>query len=214
MRILRPSPWVGGPVVIGLLLTVCCSGAQAQNTFGAYLGAAVGQGQVAASIPYASLVVPNAETFRHSDTAYDLMLGVRAVSLLGAELQYLNLGHPQGDFYGYPADASVKGAAAFGVLYFPVPVPMIDFYAKAGAARLQSEVSGFFPSGGTALVCVAGAPCGTFPFHLDRTTTGFALGAGAQLRFGDWAIRAEYERFDAAGAYPSLAAVGFTWTFW
>lgn len=198
--------------MIGLLLAVCCSGARAQSTFGAYLGAGVGLGQVAASIPYTSLVIPSAESFQHNDTGYDLMLGVRALSLLGAELQYVNLGHPQGDFFGNPADASVKGAAAFGVLYFPVPVPVIDLYAKAGAARLQSDVSGFFPIGG--FVCVAGAPCGTSPFRFDRTTTGFALGAGAQMRFGAWAIRGEYERFDAAGAYPGLAVVGFTWTFW
>lgn len=209
MRISRHKPWARGPLLIGLVLAACFSGAQAQSTFGAYLGGAVGQGQVEASVPYTSIVVPTAESFRHNDTAYELLLGVRPVSLLGAELQYLNLGHPQADFYGFPADASVKGAAAFGVLYFPVPV--IDLYAKAGAARLQSEVSGFFPVGD--FVCVAGAPCGTVPFRLDRTTTGFAVGAGAQLRFGAWAIRAEYERFDAAGAYPSLAAVGFTWTF-
>src|SRR5215469_15578266 len=102
MRISRPSPWVSAPVVIGLLLTACCSGARAQNTFGTYLGAAVGQGQVAASVPYTSLVVPNAETFRHNDTAYDLMLGVRALSFLGAELQYVNPGPPAGRLLWLP----------------------------------------------------------------------------------------------------------------
>jgi len=48
---------------------------------------------------------------------------------------------------------------------------------------------------------------------LDRTNTGFAAGAGAQFKLGSWAVRAEYERFNAAGANPSLVSLGVTWTF-
>lgn len=195
--------------VLTLLLAPCSAVSYAQGPLDAYLGGAIGQGQVAASVPYTSIVVPQAGTFQHGATAYELLLGVRPLPILGAEVEYLDLGHPQGDFYGNPAQASVKGAAAFGMLYFPVP--LIDLYAKAGAARLQSSASGFFPIGSD--VCSAAAPCGTVPFDVDRTTTGFALGAGVQLHLGAWAIRAEYERFDAAGAYPSLAVVGFIWRF-
>ena len=47
----------------------------------------------------------------------------------------------------------------------------------------------------------------------DRTDTGFAIGGGAQIRLGAFALRGEYERFNAAGARPSLWAIGATWTF-
>ena len=38
-------------------------------------------------------------------------------------------------------------------------------------------------------------------------------GLGAQYKLGSWAVRAEYERFNAAGENPSLLSVGITWTF-
>ena len=38
-------------------------------------------------------------------------------------------------------------------------------------------------------------------------------GAGAQVKLGPFALRGEYERFDAAGAHPSLWTIGATWTF-
>ena len=50
-------------------------------------------------------------------------------------------------------------------------------------------------------------------FRLDRTNTSFAAGAGAQYKLGAFAVRAEYERFNAAGGNPSLISLGFTWTF-
>jgi opacity protein-like surface antigen len=107
----------------------------------------------------------------------------------------------------------MKGAAAFGVLY--LPVPLIDVFVKAGVARLQSTLRG----SGTATNCPPGAQClidGTlhnYPFQLDRTNTGIAAGAGAQFKFGAWAVRAEYERFNAAGGHPGLLSAGATWTF-
>jgi hypothetical protein len=40
-----------------------------------------------------------------------------------------------------------------------------------------------------------------------------AGGGGAQYKFGSWAVRAEYERFNAAGGNPSLLSAGVTWAF-
>src|ERR1700733_5246578 len=50
-------------------------------------------------------------------------------------------------------------------------------------------------------------------FQLNRTNTSGAGGVGAQYRFDKWAVRAEYERFNAAGGNPSLWSAGITWTF-
>jgi hypothetical protein len=88
----------------------------------------------------------------------------------------------------------MKGASALEVLY--VPIPVIDLYAKAGVARIQSNVTGSAPA---FLVCIPEIPCETFPFHAHRTNTSLAAGAGAQFKFGRWAVRGEYERFNAAG---------------
>jgi hypothetical protein len=201
-----------GPAVAalaGLIGGASLAAAQAADPLGLYVGGAVGAGQVAVGLPYTSLAVPSATEFKNSSTAFELMLGIHPVPVLGAEVQYVDLGNPSGNVYGFPANASVKGESAFGVVYLPIPV--IDVYGKAGVARLQTTASGFFPTGSN--VCVAGSPCGSIPFQLSRTTSDFAMGAGAQFHFGAWAIRAEYERFGAAGANPSLAVVGFTWTF-
>ena len=76
------------------------------------------------------------------------MIGFRPISWLGAELTYFDLGHPEGTLsvttngqvQGYPANASFKGEAAFGMIY--LPIPLIDVYAKVGVARAHSWFAG------------------------------------------------------------------------
>jgi hypothetical protein len=183
--------------------------AVAEDLVGLYVGAAIGQGHVDESASYPTIANPHPGEFRENHAAFKVMVGVRPISLLGAELTYIDFGHPSGDIFQFPANASLRGPAAFGTLYLPVPV--IDVYVKAGIARLQSTLSGFFPNGDQ--VCGPGEPCGASPFRLNRTNTSGAGGAGAQYKLGSWAVRAEYERFNAAGGNPSLLSVGVTWTF-
>jgi hypothetical protein len=92
-----------------------------------------------------------------------------------------------------------------------LPVPVIDLYVKGGLARLQSTLSGSYRN--YDLECLPPVPCGTTLFQLSRTDTSGAGGVGAQYKFGSWAVRAEYERFNAAGENPSLLSAGITWTF-
>ena len=33
------------------------------------------------------------------------------------------------------------------------------------------------------------------------------------MKFGAWAVRAEYERFNAAGGNPTLVSLGIMWIF-
>jgi opacity protein-like surface antigen len=109
------------------------------------------------------------------------------------------------------ADVKMSGAAAFGMLYLPVPV--VSLYAKAGLARLQttSNVALFLPGVGT---CTINNPnCAWFSRRNSVTNAGLAAGAGAQLKLGAWALRAEYERFNVAGGNPGLASLATTWTF-
>jgi opacity protein-like surface antigen len=178
----------------------------AVDLLGLYGGAAFGRSQVQAD---AGGITPG--NFEENHSAFKVMAGIRPISPLGAEIAYVDLGHPSGNLGGQPADVTIKGGSAFAMLYLPVPV--VDVYAKLGVARLKSTLNAVqvLPGVGT---CPVNAPnCALRPFRLDRTNTNFAVGAGAQFKLGSWAVRAEYERFDAAGANPNLLTVGLTWTF-
>jgi hypothetical protein len=206
-----PKPTNTSALILAAIALPALSGgnAMADDLFGLYVGGAIGQGQVAASASYPTIANLYPGEFKENHSAFKVMAGIRPISLVGAELAYIDFGHPSGNIFGYPASASLKGTAAFGILYLPVPV--MDLYVKAGLARLQSSLSGFYPNGDN--LCVPGEPCGTSPFQLNRTNTSGAGGAGAQYKFGSWAVRAEYERFNSAGGNPSLLSVGITWTF-
>src|SRR5437773_6054170 len=71
-------------------------------------------------------------TENHS--AFKLIVGFRPLSLIGAEIAYMDFGHPGKSFSPgsttTSADVKMSGAAAFGMLYLPVPV--VSVYAKAG----------------------------------------------------------------------------------
>lgn len=184
------------------------------NLLNVYLGAAVGhaslRGQDARMIPVDSL-----GSFDRTNTAYQVMAGVRGLYLLGAELDYFNLGHGTASpILGGPgtltnAQISQRGEAAFAVLYLPVPV--IDVYLKAGVARLTTRLSAAvsYANCSPAGVCLGFAP---FAGSLSFTETGFAAGAGLQWKLGNWAVRAEYERFAALGEHPDLETLGVTWS--
>jgi opacity protein-like surface antigen len=187
-------------VVAGVLMALPGGNAMAGNLLGAYVGGAVGQARVDTTAPYVG-------GFRENHSAFKVMVGLRPISLIGAEVAYVDFGHPSRFNYTISTDVKMNGATALGILYLPVPI--VDVYLKAGLARLQSTVSTFFACPAP-LVCVAVAP----PAPVSRTNVGFAGGAGAQFRFGSIALRGEFERFNAAGGHPSLWSVGGTWTFW
>jgi hypothetical protein len=154
-----------------------------------------------------------------NDTGWKIMLGVRPISLIGAELEYVDFGHPTlsytpvGVGLGWQADLRATARSAFGVLYAPIPVPAFDLYGKVGMSSLHSTVNatgswGCFPPA----ECVAVNQ--TAAFHLDRTDTDLAYGAGLQVKLAGFAIRAEYERIRESTGDPSLMSLGIIWTFY
>lgn len=195
-----------------LLLGLSTGESRAEDLLGLYLGGAVGQGRVEASpgsltsTTVGSTTLIGAGDFAENHSAFKLMAGIRPISIVGAELSYIDFGRPSGNLGTVPADVSLRGAAAFAVAYLPVPI--VDIVVKAGFARLQNTVSG---SGGFA--GVGDDIAFSSAFRLDRTNTNFAVGGGVQYSIGSWALRAEYERFEAAGGSPSLLSAGVTWTF-
>jgi len=199
----NPARWAAG-ILASLLAVGGPKPASAADPIGWYVGGAIGQAQVTEEVSGPELPLP--VRFQETHSAFKAIVGLRPVSIVGAEISYMDFGHPSGSFVGNPANASMKGGSAFGMFYFPVPV--IDVYLKAGIANIHSTVNGAVP-----VPCPLGGPCGPAPFLQSQTNTGFAGGAGVQIKFGSWGARAEYERFNAAGANPYLWSLGLTWSF-
>ena len=201
---LRIRPHARLAAVAALALALPSAPARADDLPGLYLGGGVGQSRVDAD--GANF---NRGSFKENHSAFKGIIGIRPIPVVGAELEYIDFGHPRGTLGGAPADVTLKGAAAFGVGYLPLPIGAL--FVKAGLARLQSTVNGVYA---VAVPACNPGPCTGSPlFSLSRNDTSFAAGAGVQFKVLSWAIRAEYEHFHAAGGNPGLVSVGFTWTF-
>lgn len=114
------------------------------------------------------------------NTAWKAFAGFRPISPIAIEADYMDLGSRTRRFgFGSDAHADAKAFAAYAVGFLPLPLPLLDIYGKAGAARW--ELNGH-----------------TNPslFALDDHGTDFAWGAGAQLHFGQLGARLEYEQFN------------------
>lgn len=152
-----------------------------------YVGAGLGQ----SNADIDDIEISNLD---ETDMAWKIIGGVRFASVLGAELNYVNFGKASGD----GADLEYKGLAAYGLFYVPLPLPILDLYAKAGVAKVDVDID-------------------AADFSTDDTQ--FAYGLGAQLKFGTWAIRGEYERFKVKdgdldiSSKPSLLSLSFTKSF-
>ena len=200
-------------------LTVLPQAHAATNLFNMYVGAAYARSNLRARdsspLPFGGGGPLN--SFDRSDSGYQFSLGVRGLEMLGAEVDYFDLGSGSvsnlatvGGTAGVVSSANVgqKGEAAFAMLYLPVPI--VDIYLKAGVDRINSNLSAsYLPPG----VFCGVLSCQNQSLATSRTTTGLALGAGAQWQFGNLGLRAEYERFTAYGGHPDLVSVGVIWTF-
>jgi opacity protein-like surface antigen len=211
-------------IALYALLVVCAEAASrpvaAANPLGFYVGGAVGQATVRADqvlfvdptgIPFTGPI-----SLSKNHAGWKLLGGLRPISLIGAEFEYVDFGSstashtPAGFGIGYTADMRAKAAAAFGVLYAPLPVPFLDVYGKAGLARLQTTVNANAGQG-----CFAPLFCAVHggELHRDQTEVRFGYGAGTQVKLDRFAIRVEYERISASKGDPDLLSIGATWTF-
>jgi len=203
-RALRSGP--GARLGCALLLALASGAAHADDLLGPYVGATFGKAWLDASN---GLVTG----FGSDKSASEFIAGWRPIPELAAELEYVNFGHSSGmstyqnSNVPLTSDASRKGVAAFGILYLPTPI--VDFYLKAGLAKLHTRVDtvvGTCPVGG---VC----PPLANPLPVDSTGVGAAGGGGVMYRIRALELRVDYARFAALGGNPYLATFGFTFTF-
>jgi hypothetical protein len=208
--------------VLAIAIGASCTPVRASDPLGFYIGGAVGEATL--RVDNAVLVGNEVDVTAHSSpfsfskhsTGWKVQLGLRPISLIGAEVEYVDFGNASAaysgggvhDFLSYHATTDAKAATAFGVLYAPLPLPLLDLFGKAGVARLQARTSATGAFG-----CLTDCPLLLASLYRDETTTRFAYGAGAQIRLGRFAIKGEYERISASTGDPDLLSIGAIWSF-
>jgi opacity protein-like surface antigen len=189
-----------------LLCALAGSAVAADGLIGFQLGAGLGQANIRVDQRPGNIGLG----LKENHTAWKVLLGVRPISVIGAELSYFDLGKANASFGGgttaVNAQAQQRGAALFAVGYLPLPLPLLDIFGKVGMARTQTTLDGTQP----ALVCVV-AGCNVF--HGNSSDNKWAWGAGAQIKLPltGLAVRAEYEQFKTPNGDPHLVTVGLIW---
>jgi hypothetical protein len=177
----------------------------AENPLGAYIGAGGGESDVRAD----TRIFSNDYRFDEHHGAWKAIAGIRPISPLAGELEYIDFGNPSTG-PSSSVGAGAKAITVFGLGYLPLPVPLLDLYGKLGIARLHSTST----ATGPVPFCPAGfTSCITPILGRSDWSTNFAYGAGVQGKIGALAVRAEYERIDASAGNPDIISVGVTWTF-
>jgi len=158
--------------LLAIALALAAGSACADDTF--YIGAGVSKDKV-------SDIVNGPTSFPDIDrTAWKAFLGVRPLSVIGFEADYLNLGSETSTFVISNDHSDAKAFTGFAVGYLPIPVPFLDVFGKAGLARWTLD-----GSTDSALV----------PGSFSTSGTSFAWGLGTQVHVGNFGARLEYENF-------------------
>ncbi len=135
--------------VWGLAAGACAASAPAcaENLLGFYVGGGLGESTVRSDTNYPGSFGYGYDAF-YSDPrhhfAWKAIAGIRPISIIGAELEYIDFGHPGGDggyySYNYGPDSHPRAIAAFGVGHLPLPIPftptsMVSTAAPAGSIK-------------------------------------------------------------------------------
>jgi hypothetical protein len=185
--------------------------AWADNPVGFYIGAGAGESEIRSDD--ARYGYPG--YFDDTQTAWQGFVGIRPIKLIGVEATYIDFGQPYRhhtfDYNVSGSDSHPTAAALFAVGYLPIPIPFVDVFAKAGAARLSTNLTDFVQQ-----PCSGSSPCPNFvPSSRHQVIdTRFAYGAGVQSRlpFG-LTIRGEYERVSSPFGDPDALMVSVLWQF-
>ena len=182
-----------------LAIGSCCvagpalASASPYNPAGIYVGAGIGSSNVRNDGYYSN----NYYGFDSRDTAWKLTAGMRPIAIFGVEYDYMNFGSPHGTDGPYSASGnSTTANALFGVGY--LPLPLLDVYGKLGIARLYNSATVYGPGA---------------PYYQNYTNSDFAYGIGTQIKLGNLAVRAEYERISESSGSPDMLSVGVNFTF-
>jgi Outer membrane protein beta-barrel domain len=198
------------------LLAVAACGASgaafADNVLGFYVGAGAGESQIRSDD--SRYGYPG--YFNDYQTAWQAIVGIRPIKLIGIEAEYIDFGQPSRhhsyDYNVSGSDSHPRAPAVFAVGYLPIPIPYLDIFAKVGAARLSTNLTDFVQQ-----ACIPDqTPCPNFvPVSRHQVIdTRVAYGAGVQSKFPfGLIVRGEYERISSPYGDPSALMVSALWQF-
>jgi hypothetical protein len=189
-------------------LVSMCAAASDFNPLGFYIGGTVGRSDVRTTVNHFS-----PHDFDQRDTGWKVFVGLRPNHWIAAELTYVDFGHPtqstnpDGIVFSH-ADALQRAETLSGLVFAPIPLPLLDVYARIGIARLHS-------SGSETIQCrICFAALIPFaPLRLNQTNTDLQYGGGLQVKLSALTARLEYERIKDGRGDPDLLSAGVTWTF-
>jgi opacity protein-like surface antigen len=200
---------------LATLLAIAACGASvaafADNPVGFYVGAGAGESQIRSDDSRYGF--PG--YYNDYQTAWQAFVGIRPIKPFGIEATYIDFGQPSRhhnyDFNVSGSDSHPTAPALFAVGYLPIPIPFVDVFGKAGAARLSTNLTDFVQQ-----PCMTTGPCPYFvPVSRHKVSdTRFAYGAGVQSRFPfGLTIRGEYERISSPFGDPDALMVSVLWQF-
>jgi hypothetical protein len=167
------------------LLGALIAGSACAGDTGLYAGAGVGD----ASTSFATGGV----SFSDSQAGYKGIVGFRLPVLFAAEVNYLDFGTAHGP------DSRASTHAVAGYLLYFLPIPVVDIFAKGGYANWHG--SGEFA--GVSSTFGGGTSGGSF----SKNESDLAYGAGAQVGFGKFAVRLDWDRINASRPANKLSLV-------
>jgi OmpA-OmpF porin, OOP family len=158
-------------LLLAFPLFLAVAAAHADGT-GVYIGAGVADARL-------DQIRTPGRNFDLDNAGWKIYAGFRPISPIAIEATYLDLGSQTRHFdFGSQEQADAKAFAAYAVGFLPLPLPLLDVFGKAGVARWQLD----------------GRTSPSF-FAIDDRGTDFAWGGGAQMHFGNFGLRLEYEQF-------------------
>jgi len=142
------------------------------------------------------LTVPDAyQAAELNNNSWKAFAGVRPLKWFAVEVDYVDLGSGSGSYFSNEAVGSAHADssawAAYAVGFLPVPLPVVDFYGKAGVARWKLN--------GTVYFSYQFPPYDATNTSTSSTGTDFAWGIGVQAHINIVGARLEYEEFNVNG---------------
>src|SRR5256886_3373994 len=164
------------------------------DLLGFYVGAGIAHSQVRNDVQFVG--ASGSVGLSGGATGWKAILGIRPLSIIGAEAEYLDFGSATGSA-NIPATVTTgglnatgnshpKAPAVFAMGYLPIPLPYLDIFAKAGVAALKSSVNATAQA-----TCPIKLPCIPIlipPYSASSSSTRFAYGAGLRVKLASLAV--------------------------
>lgn len=201
---MRSIGYLGGLAIVFAAMNTNAS----ENPLGFYVGAEAGRSNIRVNGPYSGLDLDA------RPAGWAVFAGLRPISVVGVELQYIEYGHstvfgPSNTAQRETVDWKQHATTLSALIYAPIPLPYLDIYGKAGLAQLDTR-------GNASQGCAPITGYAQYPHNvtaIDETATHFSYGAGAQIKISSLAFRIEYQGMGANGRNPHLLSLGASWMF-